>query len=94
MNAFIASIPKGSKLLAPGRCFSSAPGVSSQLKFLIPKGSQTIAVVTGCDPSGIGVSIFAFSPGALLRSDPGLMAVIPPGSIENRVRQAFMAFDV
>ena len=74
------SIPKGSQLLAPGRCDNSAPGVTVIKTLTIPEGSQHLRGVTCCDPSGITTSAFFSTPGALLRSDPGLQAWIPSGS--------------
>jgi hypothetical protein len=50
-------------------------------KASIPEGSQRGRIAVVCDPFGIGERLYSFTPGALLRSDPGLMAWIPSGSI-------------
>ena len=72
-------IPKGSKLLAPGRCGSSAPGVSCSNEPYDPEGVAENPGVLAATPPGSRITSGTDTPGALLRSDPGLTALIPSG---------------
>ena len=73
------TIPKGSQPLAPGRCAAAHMGFDHEIDSRLRR-SRSNDDVSCCDPSGIEGSIRIGTPGALLRSDLGLMAANPPGS--------------
>jgi hypothetical protein len=82
----LVSNPEGSKLLAPGRRVAAHPGLSRESELSIPKGSQQTPMrleFSGCDPAGVVIKFVIKTPGALLRSDPGLIALIPSGSVHS-----------